>query len=330
MDVITGAAGLVGGNLARALISQGRYVRGLIHKDRRAIEGLDIEMVAGDVRDLASLKGAFQGSKIVYHLAASISLNAQSGPMMQAINVIGTRNVVTACLECGVQRLIHLSSIHAIEQKPFSTPVTEDRPLAISSQVSPYDLSKALSEIEIQRGIKQGLDAIIINPSAIIGPYDFKPSHMGKAIISLASEKLPILVKGGFDWVDVRDVVSGMISAEQSAPSGSKYILSGHWRSVRQVADHVSKLTNSTIPKITVPAGLAYLGIPLINLLSNINGHEPLYTRFSLGALNSNRHISHIRATDELGYAARPFVDTIAETVEWFAKNEYLSPPQNL
>ena len=287
MILITGISGFVGGNLARALLSQGDEVKGLIHRDRRAVEGLDIELVGGDLLDPQSLKRAFQGAEVVYHLAASISLTGNS-PQMEAINIIGTRNVVEACLICGVRRLVHCSSIHAFEQTPLNIPLDETRPLALAQHHPAYDRSKAAGELEVQNGLEKGLDAIIINPTGITGPLDFKPSYFGKAIIAMSLGNLPALVNGGFDWVDVRDVVSGMIRAEQVAPPGTNYLLSGHWRSVKEIGVLVAELTNSKSPRITVPLGLAYLGLPVINILSRINQKEALYTRFSLQTLKTS------------------------------------------
>ncbi len=319
MIVITGTSGLVGGNLARALISMGYPIRGLIHQDRRAVEGLDIQLVEGDIRDLSSLRVAFRGADIVYHLAASISLAAGNWPTMEAVNVIGTRNVVEACLECGVRRLVHLSSIHALEQEPLDISLDESRPLALSPRHPPYDRSKALGEIEIQKGIEEGgLDAVIINPTAIVGPYDYKPSYFGQAIIAMCQGRIPALVRGGFDWVDVRDVVTGMIAAQQHAPTGAKYLLSGHWRSVAEIAGLVSKLSGTPSPRLTVPMWLAYLGLPAIGLISRVNRKEPLYTRFSLDALKSNPHIRHTRAAQVLGFQPRPFEETLSDTIKWF------------
>jgi dihydroflavonol-4-reductase len=320
---ITGISGFVGGNLARTLLSQGVKVKGLIHRDRRAVEGLDIHLVEGDLLNPKSLEQAFQGVDLVYHLGASISLT-NNLPQLRAVNVTGTRNVVEACLLCGVNRLVHCSSIHAFIQTPLDRRLDETRPLALTRKHPGYDRSKALSELEVQKGLAKGLDAIIINPTAITGPFDFKPSYLGNAIIFMALGKLPALVQGGFDWVDVRDVVSGMIQAGNTAPTGAKYLLSGHWRSVVEMGSLVAKFTKTRPPRLTVPIWLAYLGLPFINTLSQINNKEALYTRFSLQTLKSNRYISHARAAGDLGYQPRPFEVTIRDTVQWFKENGYL------
>ncbi|HSF83759.1 MAG TPA: NAD-dependent epimerase/dehydratase family protein [Anaerolineales bacterium] len=325
MVVITGVSGLAGANLTRALLAQGRNVRGLIHKDRRAVEGLAIELVEGDVRDPASLQAAFSGAEAVYHLAAHISLRSDSWDEVEAINVQGTRNVVQACLQSGVRRLIHFSSIHAIEQAPLDQALDETRPRVSALQYPPYDRSKAFGEQEVLQGISRGLEAVILNPTGIIGPYDYYPSHFGQALLSLVEGRILALVAGGFDWVDVRDLVQAAIQAERMAPSGASYILSGHWRSVRQVANMAAALTGRPAPLWTVPMSLAYLAAPIMARLAHFNGTEPIYTRVSLAALHSNRQISHVKASRELGYQPRPFEHTLTDTLDWFIKNGYFN-----
>jgi dihydroflavonol-4-reductase len=319
--VVTGANGHIGANLVRALIDSGRRTRCMVHVNRRAINGLDAELVYGDVGDLDSLCTAFRGAEVVYHLAASISLSMRDWDSLEAVNVVGTRNVVEACLRTNVRRLVHFSSIHAMVQEPFSVPVDEMRPLAISKHYPPYDRSKAGAENEIRRGIEYGLDAIIVNPTAVIGPNDYEPSYFGEVLLLMACCKLPALVTGGFDWVDVRDVIEGAIRAEKRAPTGEKYLLSGHWVSMCDIAAMVSDITGVRRPRLTCPLWLAHLGVPFVKLMSRMNGKRPLYTDVSLRALRSNRRISHEKATRELDYHPRPFRETVIDTLRWFQEN---------
>jgi dihydroflavonol-4-reductase len=296
----------------------------LVHVNSRAIDGLDTEIVPGDVCDPESLYKAFNGAEVVYHLAATISLSMDGWPVVEAVNVAGTRNVVEACLGCGVRRLVHFSSIHALVQEPMATPVDESRPLVASRRCPPYDRSKAAAEIEVQRGLERGLDAVIINPTAIIGPHDYQLSYFGEALLSLARHRLPALVTGGFDWVDVRDVVDGALRAEERAPKGAKYLLSGHWVSMPEIAAMVSEITGAAPTRLVLPLWLARLGAPFVGAYCRLNGSRPLYTSVSLRALRSNRCISHDRATRELGYQPRPFRETLVDTLRWYEANGYL------
>ena len=323
--VVTGATGHVGANLVRQLVARGSSPRCLVHVSSRAIDGLPVEMVPADVGDPASLYRAFQGADVVYHLAARISLSMDDWPSLESVNVAGTRNVVEACLRAGVGRLVHFSSIHALVQEPLSVPVDESRPLVDSRRYPPYDLSKAQADIEVRRGIEQGLDAVIVYPTAVIGPNDFQPSHFGEALQLIANRKLPALVSGGFDWVDVRDVVAGALAAAESAPRGARYLLSGHWVSMCDIAAQVSDITGASCKKFVCPLWLARVGAPVIEGVSRFNGKRPLYTGVSLRALKSNRHISHEKAARELGYRPRPFRETLVDTLRWFEENGQLS-----
>ena len=328
MIVVTGAAGHAGANLVRALV-QGRPVRALVHLDRKALEGLDIEVVTGDICDPDSLLKAFAGAEVVYHLAARISIAKESWSRLEAVNVIGTRNVVEACLRCGVRRLVHFSSIHTIADTT-DIPVDESDPLVESRRYSPYDRSKAAAEREVRQGVERGLDAIIISPTALIGPHDYKPSHFGEALLRLANGQLPALVAGGFDWVDVRDVVQGAMRAEERAPVGAKYILSGHWLSLREVAKMAEEITGVKAPASVCPMWLARIGAPFITAFDLLARRRPLYTSISLQALRGHRQISHQKATRELDYQPRPFWETLIDTLKWFEAAGKLSRPLKL
>jgi dihydroflavonol-4-reductase len=329
MIVVTGAAGHAGANLVRALAAQGRPVRALVHLDRKALEGLDVEVVKGDICDLDSLLKAFEGAEVVYHLAARIAIGNEPWSLLEAVNVTGTRNVVEACLRCGVRRLVHFSSIHTMIDTE-DIPVDESNPLVESRHYSSYDRSKAAAEREVYKGIEKGLDAIIISPTAIIGPHDYKPSHFGEALLRLANGHLPALVKGGFDWVDVRDVVKGAMRAEGTAPVGAKYILSGHWVSLRQVAKMTEELTGVKAPGSVCPMWLARVGAPFITAFDLLARRRPLYTSVSLQALRGHRRISHQKATRELDYQPRPFRETLIDTLKWFETAGKLEHPLKL
>ncbi len=322
--VVTGATGHVGANLVRRLLAQQRHVRVLIHINRKAVQGLDVEIAEGDVCDIRTLYDAFNGADVVYHLAARVSISMDDWPLLEQVNVMGTRNVVKACLHTGVRRLVHFSSIHALCQEPLDLPVDESRPLVRYKRCPPYDRSKAEGEKQVYWGIEQGLDAVIIIPTAAIGPYDYGPSHFGQALLALARAELPALVAGGFNWVDVRDVVEGAIRAEQHAPAGARYILSGHWVSVPELAAIVELATRVPAPRLVCPLWLAAACTPFTAGLARLTGKRPLYTGAAIKALAGNRNISHAKATRELGYNPRPFTETILDTLKWFADNGYL------
>ncbi|MCL6430626.1 MAG: SDR family NAD(P)-dependent oxidoreductase [Anaerolineae bacterium] len=317
--VVTGAAGHLGGNLVRALLARGAKVRALDYtRHWQALEGLEVERVQADVRDLDALRRAFAGADIVYHAAAVISLRSDDWPLLEAVNVIGTRNVVQACLDCRVRRLVHFSSIHALRQEPFGVPVDESSPLALSPSSPPYDRSKAAGEREVRLGIGRGLDAVILNPTGMIGPHDYAPSHFGQVLLALGQGRMPALVSSGFDWVDVRDVVSAALKAAEVAPPGARYLLSGHWVSMRALAILGEEITGADPPWFVCPLWLARAGASLADALARRRRGQPLFTGVSIRALRSNRYISHERAARELGYRPRPIRQTLADLYRWF------------
>lgn len=324
MIVVTGASGLLGGNLVRALLEEGYRVRCVVHRDCRSLNGLDVELIQGDVTNADSLMKAFNSAQMVYHLAGEISLEIRSWSKMEAINVMGVRNVVDACLACGVDRLIHFSSIHAMEQSPLDAPLDESRARVEKGDSVPYDWSKAAGEAEVIKGIAAGLDAVIINPTGVLGPYDFKPSFFGEGIIWIAKGKLPILVNGGFNWVDARDVASGAIKAAQTAPTGSNFLLGGHWHSLTEISAMVSKMIDTQPPFFSVPIWLAYIGVPVTSVFSRISKRRNIFTNVTLRSLKSNQYIKHDLATRVLAYSPRPFQDTLADVLAWFSSNGYL------
>jgi dihydroflavonol-4-reductase len=325
--VVTGASGHLGANLVRALLAEGRAVRAMIHHDRRGIEGLPVETVQGDVRDPDALAHAFAGAEVVYHAAARIALSGEHWPELEAINVHGPRNVVEACLRCGVRRLVHFSSIHAFEHRPFDRSLDEDRGPVDPATAAPYDRSKAAGEREVRAGIARGLDAVILNPTGIIGPHDYGPSHFGQVLLSLCQGTMPALIAGGFDWVDVRDVVQGALRAQESAPTGARYLLSGRWASVCELAEMASAWAGVRAPWFVCPTWLARAAAPLAVGWARLRGERPLFTPFSVRTLHSNRHIRHDRATRDLGYAPRPLEETVADTLRWFAEAGALDVP---
>ena len=325
--VVTGASGHVGANLIRGLIAQGRDVRALVHSDRRALEGLGIEIIEGNICDVDTLYRAFEGADVVYHLAACITLSLEDWPIVEQVNVIGTRNVVDACIKRGVRRLVHFSSIHAFSQYPLDIPIDESRPLVDYNHHAPYDRSKALGKRIVLDAIEKGLDAVIICPTAIIGPYDYKISYLSWALLSLAGGKFPALIEGGFDWVDVRDVVNGAMIAEEKAASGSIYLLSGHWASMADLAHIIEDLFGTPCPGFICPLWLASVGVPFAAIYARITRTKPVFTKFTLNTVKSNRDIRHDRATRDLGYNPRPLKDTIYDTLVWLEENGYIKLP---
>jgi dihydroflavonol-4-reductase len=322
---VTGATGHVGANLVRTLVEHGHQVRAVCHAgNRRGLDGVGLDCVDAELLDAESLTRAFDGCDQVYHLAARISIVPGDEEKVRAVNVEGTRNVVAACRKAGVGRLIHFSSIHALCPRPHDVPIDETRPLT-SGDVPPYDRSKAAGERLVLDAVAEGLDAVIVNPTAILGPHDYGPSAMGRVLLDLYHRRFPALVEGGFDWVDVRDVVAGAMAAAARAPRGERYLLSGEHRSVPALAALAAEITGVKPPRLVSPMWLARVGAPFAATWARVAGRQPLFTPQSLHALRNHQRVSHEKATRELDYRPRPLPETVSAAYDWFRQAGALS-----
>lgn len=321
---VTGASGHVGACLCRDLIERGYQVKVLLHNDSRGFQNLNIEVIEGDLLKKSTLKKLTDNSDIVIHLGAVISLNGINRKKVINTNVEGTRNILESSVESGISRFIHFSSIHALESNPTDQPIDESRPLITSSKML-YETTKAESERLVAKAVKSGLDAVTLNPSAIIGPCDYKPSYLGQAIIKMAQNKLPVLVQEGYNWVDVRDVSNAAISAITKGRKGERYIIAGNWHSLKEISEMISRITGKKTPGLIFPTSIAKLGVPFIKMYSKIVNEEPLYTYNSLDILkNSNKNVSCLKAEKELGYSSRPLFETLKDTLKWFEDNGFI------
>ncbi|MFH1435125.1 MAG: SDR family oxidoreductase [Pseudomonadota bacterium] len=316
--VITGASGHVGGVLTRTLIKQRRHVRVLVHKDTRALDDLRVQRVEADILKPDTLAKAFQGAGTVYHLAAHISIEGGKDRITRMINVEGTSNVVDACIEANVEKLVHFSSIHALNACPKDQEIDETREYVDTGDCYMYDRTKAEAERIVLMGVKRGLFAVIVNPTGIIGPLDFKPSHMGQVLVTMYQGKLPALMEGGFNWVDVRDVVTGAMAAEQRGRRGQSYLLSGHWMALKDLARLIHEVTGVKQPTFVSPYWLARLGAPFAASYNRLRGKPASYTSASISYLQDYRYISCEKAQTELGYRPRSMRETIEDTYKWF------------
>ncbi len=317
---VTGATGHLGGNLVRALLAEGRRVRAVVEPGDRepTLDGLDVERVTGDVRDPASLAAAFDGVEIVYHLAGYVSLMPGREEKLLAINVEGVRNAASACLDRRVKRLVHVSSIQALSPFPADAVIDESQPTCLGLDVPPYDLSKAAGEREVEAACERGLDAVVVSPTAIVGPYDFRPSRPGALFLSLCRGRLPATAPIGFNWVDARDVAAGAIAAERQGRRGARYILGGHWRSLREMARELAKVTGVAAPRFEIPFALARVAAPLSAAFAALSGGDTMFTPYAVRGIRHYRHVSIERASRELGYRPRPIEETVAAIVGWF------------
>ena len=318
--VVTGAAGHLGANLVRALLSQGESVRALVREHRRGVESLPVEIVHADVLDAGGLQRAFAGADRVCHLAGKISAGWEPARAVMEVNVEGTRNVVAACMAARVPRLLHMSSIQALARLPGKDTIDEDSPLVPpgARDRGAYDLAKAEAERIVLAGVAEGLDAVILNPTAILGPCDFQTSPLGAVLLDLARGRLPALIDGAHqDFVDVRDVAAATVAAMRRGRRGERYLLPGTRLSLVELARKWAEVTGRPAPRISVPMGLARLAAPFAPAWARLRGRRPLFTSGSLRMLRAPGAISRRKAEAELGHRPRPVDETLRDVWAW-------------
>ena len=323
MILVTGATGHIGNVLVRKLIEQGEKVRALIWRgeDTTPLEKLDVETVEGDVLDPESLKPAFKGVEKVFHLAGIISIMPGQNPLVWRVNVDGTRNVLNAARQAGVRRLVYTSSIHAIHRAQHGKVIDESLPFDPNNPYGAYDRSKAEASLEVQKATADGLDAVILCPTGVIGPYDFRGSELGEVIRGAAEARPMFYVEGAYDFVDVRDVADGLIAAAEHGRRGESYILGGNKISVRYMLETVREVTGKAFASIKIPFSLAEFAARFTPWYYQKTKAKPRFTPYSLEVLQSNADISHAKAARELGYKPRPVIETIADTVRWLLES---------
>ena len=315
---VTGGSGQLGANLVRLLLESGWRVRCLIHKDSKALKGLDIEKTDGKLTSASFLSSQMDGCDVVFHLAAYVAVEDVDIFRMKKINIEGTQNMCEAALNSNISRFIHFSTIHAFEQQPIKQMLSEERPLVYGSNAMPYDESKALAQKKVYEACERGLNASILHPTGIIGPYDFKPSRMGQVRKDIMNKKMPLTINAGFNWVDVRDICESAIKCVDQGRSGQHYILPGEWATFRQISDIISEHIDSRTALGTLPFWVAYTALPFAYAFSKLTGKRPSFSRGSFHALAVQcKDIPGTLAKNQLGHSPRSLQNTIQDTIDW-------------
>jgi len=321
--VVTGATGHIGNVLIRQLLSRGENVRVVIPplEDTAPLDGLKVEISECDIRKIDSLIAAFKESDVIYHLAGIISILPGKSELLHQVNVLGTRNVVEACLKTGVRRLIYTSSIHAVKEPPHGIVIDETYPYDPDNVLGDYAKSKARATLEVLKGIDQGLDAVIVCPTGVIGPYDYKISEMGQLIVKFIKGGLKTYIDGAYDFVDVRDVATGLILACEKGRSGESYIVSGEQINIYSLLLILEEITGIKAPSFKIPVWLARTAGKVASPYYYLTKTKPLFTAYSVDVLASNSLISSAKARLELGYSTRSIRESIVDAVAWFREN---------
>ncbi|MCK5130333.1 MAG: NAD-dependent epimerase/dehydratase family protein [Clostridiales bacterium] len=326
MFVVTGATGYVGGVLVRTLLAKGEDVRVVVppFEDGKLLEGLDVEVSIADVTQYESIQKTIKEDDIVLHVAGMISILPGSAEKLNRVNVTGTSNVVKACLENKAKRLVYVSSVHAFPE--FDGEVNEGTVIDPYLAYGNYGRSKARATLQVFNGIKEGLDAIVVHPSGVFGPFD----HTGKNSLTRAMQKYitgkqKALIRGGYDFVDVRDIAKGIYLAAIKGKKGRNYILSGNFITIEKLVIELGKITGKKTPKFNCPKSLALFIAPFAEFFARISRFAPMITRYSLHTLWTKTRFNNNRAKRELGWTTRDVKTSLKDTVKWMAgqKVEY-------
>lgn len=314
---VTGATGHLGINLVLTLLGRGFKVRALARSRRvpsllSGREGIDWHV--GDILDRESLRRAFNGVDGVFHLAGKISIDGDRDGTVWQCNVEGAALVAETAKAAGARRIVHCGSVHALHVDASTRSVDESLGLCDADKARPiYDRSKAAGVLLVEKVAGADFRVVSVLPSAVIGPHDPAPSRMGRVFLDLLHGRLPALTGGGFDFVDVRDVALGMLSAMEREEPSCRYVLGGHYVTLAELAKRASSFAGFHPPRLVAPLALAQMSAPLALFWSRLGGTDPLYTPESVRTLKNGRPTDCTRARRELSYKPRPLDDTVRD-----------------
>ncbi len=322
--LVTGGTGFVGANLADRLARMGCAVKILRREnsDLRAIDGVEAEHCMGDVRDADSLKRAMRGCDTVFHTAAIVTFEKSKSALQLEVNVSGTKNVVDACFASGVEKLVHTSSIAAIGYPPAGELATEETPFNWE-RVSGYKYSKYMAEQEILKGVQRGLNAVLVNPSVIVGERDIH-FHGGDLIRRVRKYQVPFYIEGGMNVVYIGDVVSGHIAAAGRGKCGERYILGGENLTHKEIFRRIATIAGGLSPLVKLPLSFLRAGATVIEQTSKVLGIEPVITPALVAGAGKFNWFSSEKAIRELGYTITAFDDAIRRAYNWYHDNKML------
>ena len=322
--IVTGASGFLGNNIIRMLEhDDNAEVRAFVLNGESisSLNNLKCSIYYGDVTKADTLNSIFEGSGdaeiFVIHCAAVVYIKSKYNSRVYDVNVNGTKNIVDKVLEYNA-KLIYVSSVHAIPEKSDGDLISEVSIFNPDDVVGLYAKTKSEAARYVMDSVKdKGLNACIVHPSGILGPYDFSNSHLTALVREIVRGKLPMCVKGGYDFVDVRDVAKGIIMAGDKGKMGECYIMSGEFVSIKKLADLVCDVVGRKRIKVVLPIMIAKIVAPFYEMYYNVKGKTPLFTKYSLYTLSSNSNFSNEKAKRDLGFVTRDITDTVRDMVMW-------------
>ncbi len=325
--LVTGATGFLGRAVVEEIMRRGAQADALVlHGDTYAdLLPKEVRKVVGDVCAEESLDRFFAGADAdtcVIHCAGIVSVATRSGSRLYRVNVGGTRNIIRQCIAHRVGKMIYISSVHAIPEKPKNCVITEDCEFSPGLVDGDYAKSKAIATEMAFDAAKNGLNVSVVFPSGIIGPGDVQGGSITSMAKSFLAGKLPVAVRGGYDFVDVRDVAKGILDCSENGESGKGYILSGHYITVRRMLQVIGKAAKRIYRPICLPLKLAKLAAPYYERRC-LKEKKPLFfTPYSVAVLGSNGRFCHNAASKRFAYRPRPIEKTLKDMTAWLTRNK--------
>jgi dihydroflavonol-4-reductase len=324
---ITGATGFIGSAVARKLVAAGLGVRALVrqHSPRTNLDGLQIDIVEGDMRDKDAVLKAAKDARYVFHVAADYRLWAPDPEEIMQANVEGTRVVMEAARAVQPERIVYTSSVATLKLRQDGLPADETTPLCESKGIGAYKRSKIAAERLVERMIGDGLPAVIVNPSTPVGPRDLRPTPTGRLIVEAASGRVPAFVDTGLNLVHVDDVAAGHLAALRHGRIGERYILGGENMTLAEILGSIATRVGRSPPRLRLPRGVVYPLAFVAEAIARVTKREPFVTLDGLRMAKHPMYFTSAKAERDLGYQTRPAEEGLGDAIDWFRQAGYLS-----
>jgi dihydroflavonol-4-reductase len=325
--LVTGATGFVGAAVARALVGAGWQVRVLVRSgsNRSNLQHMDLEVVVGDLTDRSSLDRALVDCGALFHVAADYRLGAPDPQQLYRINVEGTRHLMRAARQAGVERTVYTSSVATMGIPADGSPGDEHTPVTLAAMIGHYKRSKFLAEQMVLEAAGEGLAVVIVNPSTPVGPGDVKPTPTGQLVLDAAAGRMPAYVDTGLNIVHVDDVAAGHLLAFHRGRVGERYILGGEDMTLREILAHIARLVGRKPPRVRLPYAAVLPIAYVAEAFAKLSGRSGRVTLEGVRMSRKRMFFSSAKAVHDLGYSWRPPTTALDDAVRWFRERGLLA-----